>query len=75
MALKVAFIGTGKNPENPGLMGYAMAYRHANSYALLDEVEMVAVADRRSNRTSSPSAPGRTCTSRWWLIARGRACR
>ena len=45
MALKVAFIGTGKDPDSPGLMGYAMAYRHADSYQLLDDVEMVAVAD------------------------------
>jgi len=45
MALRVAFIGTGKNRDKPGLMGYAMAYRHADSYRLLDDVEMVAVAD------------------------------
>jgi predicted dehydrogenase len=44
--LKVAFIGTGKVPEKPGKMGYAMAYRHAEAYKLLpDEVEMVACAD------------------------------
>jgi predicted dehydrogenase len=43
---KVAFIGTGKIPEKRGPMGYAMAYRHADGYALLaDDCEMVACAD------------------------------
>lgn len=46
-ALKVAFIGTGKVPERAGPLGYAMAYRHAEAYKLLDEVEMVACADIR----------------------------
>lgn len=43
--LKVAFIGTGRRTEAPGLMGYAMAYMHADGYRLLDDVEMVACAD------------------------------
>ena len=43
--LKVGFIGTGKVPERAGVMGYAMAYRHADGYARLDTVEMVACAD------------------------------
>ena len=44
--LKVGFIGTGKVPEKASAMGYAMAYRHANAYALLPELcEMVACAD------------------------------
>lgn len=43
--LKVGFIGTGKKPEKAGVMGYAMAYQHADAYAKLDGCEMVAVAD------------------------------
>jgi len=43
--LKVGFIGTGKVPEKASGMGYAMAYRHADGYAKLDTVEIVAAAD------------------------------
>ncbi len=43
--LKVGFIGTGRVPERRGPMGYAMAYQHADAYAKLDTVEMVAAAD------------------------------
>lgn len=42
---RVGFIGTGKKPEKPGPMGYAMAYRHAEAYKLLPDCEMVACAD------------------------------
>ena len=43
--LRVAFIGTGKVPEKAGPLGYAMAYRHAEAYKLLEDVQMVAAAD------------------------------
>lgn len=43
--LRVAFIGTGKIPEKAGRLGYAMAYRHADAYQLLPDVQMVAAAD------------------------------
>ena len=44
--LRIGFIGTGKVPEKAGVMGYAMAYRHGDAYALLaDDCEMVACAD------------------------------
>lgn len=43
--LRIGFIGTGKKPEKPGLLGYAMAYRHAVAYKLLPDCEMVACAD------------------------------
>lgn len=43
--LRVGFIGTGKVPERRGPMGYAMAWQHADAYAKLDTVEMVAAAD------------------------------
>jgi predicted dehydrogenase len=45
-ALRVGFIGTGKDPEKPGRTGYAMAYRHAAGYRALGErCNMVACAD------------------------------
>ena len=43
--LKVGFIGTGRKPERPSAMGYAMAYQHAEGYAKLGTAEMVAAAD------------------------------
>ena len=43
--LRVAFIGTGPNPDKPGAMGYAMAYRHADAYRTLPDIEFVAAAD------------------------------
>jgi len=43
--LKVGFIGTGKVPERPSALGYAMAYRHADAYAKLDSCQLVACAD------------------------------
>ncbi len=45
MALKAAFIGTGKKREKGTLDGYAMAYTHADAYRTIEDVEMVAVAD------------------------------
>lgn len=42
---RVGFIGTGKKKERPDRFGYAMAYRHADAYKLLDSCEMVACAD------------------------------
>ena len=43
--LRVGIIGTGKKEARPGPLGYAMAYRHADGYKLLDSCEMVACAD------------------------------
>ncbi|MBI3948715.1 MAG: Gfo/Idh/MocA family oxidoreductase [Armatimonadetes bacterium] len=43
--LRVAIIGTGKKKERPDQFGFAMAYRHADAYRLLDACEMVACAD------------------------------
>lgn len=43
--LRVAFIGTGPNPDKPGAMGYAMAYRHADAYLTIPDIEFVAAAD------------------------------
>jgi len=44
--LRIGFIGTGKSPEKPSAMGFAMAYQHARAYAELAETcEMVACAD------------------------------
>ncbi len=42
---KIAFIGTGPDPENPSRFGFAMAYDHAEAYQKLDSCEMVAGAD------------------------------
>ena len=30
--LKIGFIGTGNRAKQPGHMGYAMAYQHAEAY-------------------------------------------
>jgi predicted dehydrogenase len=43
--LRVGFIGTGRKPERPGPMGYAMAYQHAEAYKRLDSCELAACAD------------------------------
>lgn len=43
---RVGFIGTGKKPDQPSGMGYAMAYYHGNAYQeLAEDCEMVACAD------------------------------
>jgi len=41
----VAFIGTGADPENPSVDGFAMAYRHAAAYEQLDNCRLVGCAD------------------------------
>ncbi len=41
----VTFIGTGADPDNPDVSGYAMAYHHANAYDRLENCELVACAD------------------------------
>jgi predicted dehydrogenase len=43
--LRVGVIGTGKKKARPDQFGYAMAYRHADAFKLLDSCEMVACAD------------------------------
>ncbi|NGM67940.1 Gfo/Idh/MocA family oxidoreductase [Natronolimnobius sp. AArcel1] len=41
----VAVIGTGPDPANPTLEGFAMGYRHAEGYRSHDQCEVVACAD------------------------------
>ncbi|MDZ5812723.1 Gfo/Idh/MocA family oxidoreductase [Halorubrum sp. AD140] len=41
----VAFIGTGANPDEPSVDGFAMAYRHAAAYEKLDDCRLVGAAD------------------------------
>jgi len=41
----VALIGTGANPDDADLSGFAMAYQHADAYEAIDDVEIVACAD------------------------------
>ena len=43
--LRVGIIGTGKKKDRPDRFGYAMAYRHAQAYQLLENCEVVACAD------------------------------
>jgi predicted dehydrogenase len=45
MTYDVAFVGTGANPDDPSVEGFAMAYRHANGYEKLDDCDLVACAD------------------------------
>lgn len=45
MVYRVAVIGTGTEPENPGRDGYAMAYHHAAGYETLDDCDLIACAD------------------------------
>ncbi|MWV41979.1 Gfo/Idh/MocA family oxidoreductase [Natrialba sp. INN-245] len=45
MSLRVAVIGTGTEPDEPGDDGYAMAYHHAAGYDALEECTLVACAD------------------------------
>ncbi|MGD9496854.1 MAG: Gfo/Idh/MocA family protein [Armatimonadota bacterium] len=45
MALTVAFIGTGKRRERGSVMGYAMAYTHAEAFSKIEDVELVAACD------------------------------
>jgi len=41
----VAFIGTGANPDNPSVDGFAMAYQHAAAYEQLSDCRLVGCAD------------------------------
>jgi predicted dehydrogenase len=45
MTYEVAVIGTGPDPENPTTEGFAMGYRHAESFENNDRCEVVACAD------------------------------
>ena len=45
MSYDVAIIGTGPDPENPTVDGFAMGYRHGESFANTDACEVVACAD------------------------------
>ncbi|AGN01828.1 oxidoreductase domain-containing protein [Salinarchaeum sp. Harcht-Bsk1] len=42
---RVAFVGTGADPENPSSEGFAMAYQHASAYERLGNCELVGCAD------------------------------
>ena len=42
---RVAFIGTGAEPENPSATGFAMAYQHADAYLQIDGCDLVGCAD------------------------------
>ena len=42
---KVAFVGTGANPDVQDNEGFSMAYRHGSAYSHLDNCELVAAAD------------------------------
>ncbi|MDX1745174.1 MAG: Gfo/Idh/MocA family oxidoreductase, partial [Halobacteriales archaeon] len=42
---RVAFVGTGAEPDDPDRDGFAMAYRHASGYQRLDGCELVGCAD------------------------------
>ena len=56
---RVGFIGTGRKPEKPGLLGYAMAYRHAEAFKWLPDCEMTACADIvKENREAFAGAYG-----------------
>lgn len=45
MADRIAFVGTGPDPDEPDSDGYAMAYRHAAGYERIDGCELIACAD------------------------------
>ncbi|MFC7141976.1 Gfo/Idh/MocA family protein [Halosimplex aquaticum] len=45
MTETVAVIGTGPDPENPTVEGFAMGYRHAESFGNQPDCEVVACAD------------------------------
>jgi len=45
MSYDVAVIGTGPDPENPTVEGFAMGYRHAESFTNQEQCEVVACAD------------------------------
>ncbi len=45
MSYRVAFVGTGADPENADMDGFAMAYHHAFAYEGIEDCELVACAD------------------------------
>jgi predicted dehydrogenase len=45
MTDRIAFIGTGADPDDPDSEGFAMAYRHAEGYQRIDGCEIVSCAD------------------------------
>ena len=45
MTYTVGVVGTGTDPEDPDMSGFAMAYRHAGAYERLENCELVACAD------------------------------
>lgn len=45
MTYDVAFIGTGPDPEDPSVDGFAMAYQHAAAYEKLENCRLVGCAD------------------------------
>lgn len=45
MTYTVAVIGTGPDPANPTVEGFAMGYRHAEAYANDDRCSVVSCAD------------------------------
>ncbi len=55
----VAFIGTGKPPESSDATGFAMAYKHAESYSRLSNCTLTACADIvRENATGFANEVG-----------------
>jgi len=45
MSYEVAVVGTGPDPENPTVEGFAMGYRHGESFANHEACDVVACAD------------------------------
>lgn len=45
MVQRVAVIGTGPEPDDPGREGFAMGYQHGHAFERLDECDLVACAD------------------------------
>jgi predicted dehydrogenase len=55
----IAFVGTGQPPESPDATGFAMAYKHAESYSRLDDCTLEACADIvRENATEFAESVG-----------------
>ena len=55
--LKIGFIGTGNRAKQPGHMGYAMAYQHAEAYQDLESCCLLYTSpsprDRQKSRMPS----------------------
>jgi len=45
MTTDVAVVGTGPDPDNPSVDGFAMAYRHVDAYEAIDDCRLVGCAD------------------------------